>query len=214
MADVSSVLGISPSIIDGAREAELAFAGATRGLEGGTSKLVIDVGGGSTEFVYGVDSPSYARSIDMGSVRLTDRCFDQRPVTEQQLADARSQADAAFVSVVIPGSPRIAIGVAGTFTSLAAMSLRLDTYDPEVVHGSSLDVGIVSSFVEWLSNLSVAATATIPSLDPARARVILGGAISVERALLHCGIETATVSERGLLDGLVREGHMPEASRE
>ncbi|MEN8239615.1 MAG: exopolyphosphatase, partial [Actinomycetota bacterium] len=122
MADISRVLGIEPSIIDGAREASLAFAGATRagGRTGPT--LVIDVGGGSTEFVYGVDAPSYAVSIDMGSVRLTDRCFDRRPATEGQVSHARSEADAAFAPVDVCGRPETAIGVAGTFTSLSAMA--------------------------------------------------------------------------------------------
>jgi len=209
MADIGRVLGVVPSIIDGPREAGLAFAGATAGLEPTGTKFVVDVGGGSTEFVYGLDTPSYAVSIDMGSVRLTDRCFGQRPATGEQVRHARSEADAAFAAVVVPGDPETAIGVAGTFTSLSAIALRLDTYDAEAVHGSSLDVSVVASLVEWLSQLSLAETALIPSLDPARARVILAGAIAVERALMHCGIDTVTVSDRGLLNGLAAEGPTP-----
>jgi len=170
---------------------------------------VIDVGGGSTEFVYGVDTPSYDISVDMGSVRLTDRCFDRRPATDDQVRRARSEADTAFVSVVACGDPAMAIGVAGTFTSLSAMALRLDAYDPDLVHGSTLELSVVSALVEWLSKLSVAETAQIPSLDSGRARVILGGAIVVERALIHCGLEAVMVSDRDLLDGLVFEGSTP-----
>ena len=89
------------------------------------------------------------------------------------------------------------------------MALRLDSYDVEAVQDSSLDLNIVTSLIDWLSNLSVAETALIPSLDPARARVILGGAIVVERTLAHCGVNTVTVSDRGLLHGLALEGPTP-----
>jgi exopolyphosphatase/guanosine-5'-triphosphate,3'-diphosphate pyrophosphatase len=209
MADIGRLLGVEPVIIDGTREASLAFAGATRTLEMSGAKLVIDVGGGSTEFVYGVDVPSYGASVDMGSVRLTDRCFDRRPATEDQVRRARVEADTAFAPVTACGDPAVAIGVAGTFASLSAIALRLDVYEPDIVHGSTLDVSVVTALVEWLSKLSVAETAQIPSLDPARARVILGGAIVVERAFLHCGLEAVIVSDQGLLDGLAFEGSTP-----
>jgi exopolyphosphatase/guanosine-5'-triphosphate,3'-diphosphate pyrophosphatase len=209
MADIGHLLGIQPVIIDGAREAGLAFAGAIRTLDTAGAKLVIDVGGGSTEFVYGVDTPSYDVSVDMGSVRLTDRCFDRRPASDHQVSRARSEADTAFASVVACSDPTLAIGVAGTFASLSAMALRLDAYDPDIVNGSTLELSVVSALVEWLSKLSVAETAQIPSLDPARARVILGGAIVVERALAHCGLEGVMVSDHDLLDGLAFEGPTP-----
>jgi exopolyphosphatase/guanosine-5'-triphosphate,3'-diphosphate pyrophosphatase len=89
------------------------------------------------------------------------------------------------------------------------MALRLDAYDADIVDGSTLELSIVSALVEWLSKLSVAETAQIPSLDPARARVILGGAIVVERALAHCGLESVMVSDHDLLDGLAFEGLTP-----
>lgn len=209
MGEIGAVLGVEPTIIDGDREASLAFAGATRGMGDDGTKLVIDIGGGSTEFVYGVDAPSYAVSVDMGSVRLTDRCFDRRPPSDDQLRRASSEVDAAFAPVVSCGDPGTAIAVGGTFTSLSAIALGLDSYDGEVVHGSTLDLSVVSSLVEWLSKLSVAETALIPSLDPARARVILGGSIVAERSLVRCGISVVTVSDRGILYGLAFEVATP-----
>ncbi len=203
VADVERVLGTMPTIIDGAREANLAFAGATRGLGGGGTKLVVDIGGGSTEFVYGFDTPSYAVSVDMGSVRLTDRCIDTRPALPDQMVDARAEVDAAFAPVAVCDSPEIAIGIAGTFTSLSAMALDLEVYDSDRVHGSHLTLDVVRELTGWLATLSLSETAAIPSLDPARARVILAGAVVAERALVHCGLESVTVSERGLLNGLV-----------
>jgi len=209
MREIGAALGVEPTIIDGAREAGLSFAGATLGMGDDGTKLVIDIGGGSTEFVYGVDTPSYAVSVDMGSVRLTDRCFDRRPPSDDELFRARSDADAAFAPVVSCDDPGIVMAVGGTFTSLSAIALGLDSYDGEAVHGSLLDLSVVSSLVEWLSKLSVAETALIPSLDPARARVILGGSIVAERSLVHCGISVVTVSDRGILDGLAFEAPTP-----
>jgi exopolyphosphatase/guanosine-5'-triphosphate,3'-diphosphate pyrophosphatase len=209
MADIGAVLGVEPTIIDGGREASLAFAGAALGMEGDGSRLMIDIGGGSTEFVYGVDEPTYAVSIDMGSVRLTDRCFDARPATAAEIRRARSDADTAFAPVPVGGDPPTAIAGGGTFTSLSAMALHLDTYDAQKVQGSRLELSVVSSLVGWLSKLSVAETAVIPSLDPARARVILAGAIVAERSLMHCGVSAITVSDRGILDGLAHEPATP-----
>jgi exopolyphosphatase/guanosine-5'-triphosphate,3'-diphosphate pyrophosphatase len=209
MADIGSVLGVEPTIIDGEREASLSFMGATQGLVGAEMKLVIDIGGGSTEFVHGVDAPSYSMSVDMGSVRLTDRCFDRRPATDAELSHARADADAAFAPVAECSEPETVIAIGGTFTSLAAMALHLDTYDPDAVEGSTLDLSVVSALVTWLSSLSVAETALIPSLEPARARVILGGSIVAERSLVHCGLDAVTVSSRGVLDGLAAEDATP-----
>ncbi len=209
MADIGRILGDEPTIIDGAREAQLSFAGATTGLDAEGTKLVIDVGGGSTEFVHGDHAPSYAVSVDMGSVRLTDRCFDRRPPSLEDLDRAHAAARASFASVTACDDPGMAIGVAGTFTSLAAIALRLDAYDREAVHGSTLTLATVESLVSWLSGLSVAETALIPSLDPARARVILAGAIIVQRAMAHCGLDEVVVSDRGLLDGLILERPTP-----
>ena len=209
MADIGTVLGVEPSIIDGNREANLCFAGATRGMGDIGMKLVIDIGGGSTEFVHGVEAPLYGVSVDMGSVRLSDRCFDRRPATDDEVRRARSEADAAFATVVGCGEPAAVIAIGGTFTSLAGIALRLDTYDAEAVEGSTLELSVVSALVMWLSSLSVAETALIPSLDPARARVILGGSIVAERSLVHCGLDAVTVSCRGILEGLAFEGTTP-----
>ena len=203
MDDIERVLGGRPRVIDGELEATLAFSGATAALAEGERKLVIDIGGGSTEFVFGTVSPIYATSVDMGSVRLTDRCIDLRPIPAATIERARAECRDAFASVELPALPEIAIGVAGTFTSLSAMAMGLDRYDPAAVHGSVLRIETADDLIESLAEMTIDETARIPSLDPDRARVIFAGAVVCEQAMVRCGIDAVTISERDLLDGLV-----------
>jgi exopolyphosphatase / guanosine-5'-triphosphate,3'-diphosphate pyrophosphatase len=202
MEDIERVLGTRPRVIGGDAEAALAFAGATTMLPAGESKLVVDIGGGSTEFVFGRDEPTYVSSVDMGSVRLTDRCVVDRPIPADVIEAVRAECHKAFAPVAIPGAPDRALGVAGTFTTLSVMAMDLDRYDREVVHGSVLRIEAVEHLVEMLAGLTVEETARIPSLDPGRARVIFAGAVVSEQAMVRCGLDAVTISEYDLLDGL------------
>ena len=195
-------LGIRPSMITGFEEAALSFMGATAGLDRQGEKLVIDIGGGSTEFVFGSTSPSYSTSVDIGSVRLTERSLTERPVSADNLERARRSADDVFESVALPGEPALSVGTGGTLTSLSAMDLDLTQYDPMAVHASKLRLSSISALVERLALLSIEETAAIPSLDPARAAVLLGGAIVAERALVRLGLESVVISETDILDGI------------
>jgi len=205
MIGIERLLGLRPVIIDGASEAGLAFSGATKGLPSATTKLVIDIGGGSTEVVFGTEAPEYAKSTDMGSVRLTDRLVTKRPVPRDVLALMRDECDLAFSSLDVDAVADQSIGVAGTFTNLSAMAMQLDRYDRSIVHGSRLTLGSVTTLIDRLSHLSIAETAEIPSLDPARAPVIFAGAVIAERVMQRCDVDEVTISEMDLLDGLAAE---------
>lgn len=202
MNAVEQLVGTRPEVIDGDVEAALAFSGATIGMPALQRKLVIDIGGGSTEVVFGTESPEYATSIDMGSVRLTDRLVTERPVSEVMLSQMRHDCDRAFSDIEVTGVEDVSIGVAGTFTSLSAMAMQLDVYDRSTVHGSQLDLTSVIELVDHLSSLSIASTARIASLDPARAPVILAGAVIAERVMLRTEITSITISETDLLEGV------------
>lgn len=197
-----AALGCRPDVINGAEEAALAFRGATRELSESAPYVVIDIGGGSTEFVFGVDEPSYRISLDIGSVRLTDRILSDRPARPDQIAAAENLAAELFSAVALPDEPGVVAGVAGTFTSLSAISQDLPAYDPGRVHGSILTATRLAELSLYLSLLTVAETASIPSLDPARAPVILAGAIIAEQAVRRCGAPQVVVSEHDLLDGV------------
>lgn len=200
----AGVLGARPEMITGEEEAELSFAGTTAGIEGAPPYLVIDLGGGSTEFVLGVEAPSYLVSVDMGSVRLTEQALPAHPASPSQVDAARRRTDEVLADgVELPQRPATVLGVGGTFTSLAAIHLALAVYDADRVHGTPLSADDLRDLVDRLAPLTIAATEAIPALDPARAPVLLGGAIVAERSVRRAGAEAILVSERDILDGIV-----------
>ncbi len=196
-------IGARPEVIDGAAEAALSFAGSTGGLDAPPPFLVVDPGGGSTEFVAGHDVPDRVVSVDIGSVRLTERALPDKPATVAQLAAARHHVDellATHVSIAAGGAT--VVGVGGTYTALAAIHRGLEVYDSDVVHGTEVSLAALHELADRLATLTLAEIAAIPSLDPARAPVLLGGAVVAERALRHLGAGAITVSERDILDGI------------
>jgi len=169
----------------------------------GGRHLVIDPGGGSTEFVFGRESPEAATSIGIGSVRLRDRLLAEHPTTPAQLERARLQVREMFGAIAIPESSLSVIGVAGTFTSLAAIHLGLEQYDRAMVHRTELRLSDLEGLVMMLAEMTVPETAAIPSLDPKRAPVILAGAVVAAEAVGRSGSESVTVSETDILEGIV-----------
>lgn len=187
-------LEVRPGLIAGEEEAALSFVGATTGLQLPEPYLVIDIGGGSTEFV----TAEGGRSFDIGSVRLTERVLADRPAGQEQMALARGHVAETFLPVsAFTGT---VIGVAGTWTSLAAIQ-----HPQGDVHLMTITATEVTMLVDRLSGLSIEATAALPGLDPARAPVILAGAVIAEGGLAAAGSSVITISEHDLLDGVVAE---------
>lgn len=193
------MLGVRPEVISGEEEAALSFRGSLRGGLGEPPIMAIDVGGGSTEFIYGGEAPEYLISADMGSVRLSERSLPDRPAFDH-LALARKEADRAFEDVQPPGPVGTAIGVGGTFTTLVTLSLRVPHHTS--AQGEVLSREDVEQMVTRLARLTIAETAALTGIDPARAPVILGGAIVVERAMAAVAIDEVMVNEHDLLDGI------------
>ena len=190
-------LGFRPDIISGEDEAKLVFAGATGGTTDPGAAVVVDVGGGSTEIV----TAEGGVSTDIGSIRLTERCLPDHPSTARQLAAARREAARVMGGADLPRHPR-GVGTAGTWTSLAAMHLGLDTYDPHEVEGTILGIEDMERMVAWLGSLSLADKKAIPALDPKRAPIILGGAIVAETSLRLLDLDRVTVTGHDILDGV------------
>lgn len=199
-------LGVTPELIDGEQEAALSFRGVASGLDAPAPLLVIDLGGGSTEFVLGgEDGVEHAVSVNIGSVRLTERALPHRPAGADDLARARDDAAAAVAAFQPAAAPATVVGVGGSFTSLAAIILDLPAFDASRVHGTVLDVDAFSDAVDRLAASTLTETRAIPSLEAARAPVILGGAIVAEQALARSGADQVTVSVADILDGLALE---------
>jgi exopolyphosphatase/guanosine-5'-triphosphate,3'-diphosphate pyrophosphatase len=202
---VQAALGTRPEIVDGTTEATLSFRGATGGLRAPGPYLVVDPGGGSTEFVYGTDRPEAVHSVDVGSVHLTERMLPDRPAETADLLATAASVEAVFRSIRLPGRPGTVIGVGGAFTALAAIALDLPEHDRLQVHGTVLTLTRMGELVGELGGMTVAETAAIPSLDPARAPVLLAGAVVAEAAVRRSGCDSVMVSEADLLDGLAAE---------
>ncbi|MHB0976186.1 MAG: Ppx/GppA phosphatase family protein [Candidatus Aquicultorales bacterium] len=198
--------GFSLEVLDGRQEAELTYKGAVEpGFEGRT--LVVDVGGGSTEFVWGASGRIEGfDSVDVGSVRLTETFIGHDPPREEEISAVRQGIRAlcgdAWERIASYGIEQ-AVGVAGTATTLAAVKLRLEVYDPEIVHKSGLSLGELREQIQTFSSILIEDRALIPGVQPGRADVILAGALILEETLSRTGLQNILISERDILDGLV-----------
>lgn len=209
-AGVESRLGVRPDVISGATEARLSFVGALSQLPGGREAypepiLVVDIGGGSTELVIGhADGTIVAAvSLDMGSVRITERFFTSSPPGLHQLTTAMQFVDGLLASAPIDlGSVRTWVGVAGTATTLAAVQLNLASYDRTQVHGAVIDTRSLHRLLDRLGALSAEQIRRIPSMHPGRADVITGGAVIADRIGRRVGTDRWLVSESDILDGI------------
>lgn len=199
---VTASLGFRPRVIDGVEEARLTFLGATTGMHTHEVYCVIDVGGGSTEFVLGHDLPEYAVSIDIGSVRLTERIADEG---WNEPATVRAHVDELFDEVVAPMAPGVVLGSGGTFVTLAAAALGVPTRDIEASGNPVLSFEDFVSTVDRLVGMSVEQIADLPGVAHGRAGVLQAGAICAERALAHVGATEVRISVRDILDGLAME---------
>lgn len=195
-----SALGVRPDLLTGEEEGRLAFAGATSDLELEEPIVVSDIGGGSTELV----TRQSTRSIDIGSVRLTERHLRDRPPSAIDM-DVSASRLTEMLADLDPGNVASHIGVAGTWTSLSAIAQDLPAYQSDRVHHSRLTHGAVVDVTGRLSNLSLEETRSIPSLDPRRAPVILAGALIAIAVMERLGVEETIVSERDTLDGAAME---------
>jgi exopolyphosphatase / guanosine-5'-triphosphate,3'-diphosphate pyrophosphatase len=200
--------GSRPELLSGEDEAALSFLGATAGLQEPAPFLVIDVGGGSTEFVLGTDKPEGLISVDVGCVRLTEQYLEGDPPTPEELSNAVSAVrdHLADVAREIPGvgSAATVVGLAGTVTTLAAVELGLTTYDPRFTHHFRLTRAAAEDVFRTLATEPIAQRRHNPGLDPGRVDVIVGGAIIVVSILRHFEFAEMLVSETDILDGLAR----------
>jgi exopolyphosphatase / guanosine-5'-triphosphate,3'-diphosphate pyrophosphatase len=207
LGEVEWSYGFDTRLLSGHDEALLTFRGASIGRELEGETLVVDIGGGSTELVAGdPDGVDFHDSLDVGSVRLTERFLRSDPPTQDELA-ACAGAVRSLLEERVPDEvrPASAIGVAGTITSIAALDLGLDEYDPERVHGHKLSRAGVEKQLERLAALPIAERREVPALDPDRAPVIVAGAVILREVLDHFGLAGLEASERDILHGAALE---------
>jgi exopolyphosphatase / guanosine-5'-triphosphate,3'-diphosphate pyrophosphatase len=208
---VRDLIDGEPELIDGEREAALSFLGGTRGLDPERGPfLLVDVGGGSTEFVFGRQPAVADRAIStqMGSVRLTERVQPSDPPSEDDLrafeALIEERLDEAERAVPVRDA-RTLVAVAGTATTLQACALGLERYDPDVIHRSILTLADAERTRGALAGMTNEERAAIPVMPMGRGDVIVAGATILVNTMRRLGFEQALVSETDILDGLALE---------
>jgi exopolyphosphatase / guanosine-5'-triphosphate,3'-diphosphate pyrophosphatase len=205
LGEIEWSYGFSTRLLSGHDEAMLMFRGVTseRDLDAGT--VIVDIGGGSTELVAGSpDGVRWHDSLDIGSVRLTERFLHADPPNEAELEEATTAVRALLAERVpddIRADTRSAIGVAGTITSLGGLALGLDEYDRDKVHGVELSAEALNTQLERLASAPLAQRREMRPLDPERAPVIVGGALIARDVLAYFELGALEISERDILDG-------------
>jgi len=211
---IRDLLGVEPEVISGDEEAALSFAGASSVLPilDGHEVLVVDLGGGSTEFVLGTaGGVTAAKSVDIGCVRLTERHLRNDPPTAEQIAAAEADVDAAIARAGqdVPLERATAVvGVAGSITTITAHAMKLPEYSPDAIHGTELPIDTVRAASTDLLEMVRSERAALPYMHPGRVDVIGAGGLVWRRILERMGglsggrITTATASEHDILDGI------------
>ncbi|MFI1307993.1 Ppx/GppA phosphatase family protein [Streptomyces sioyaensis] len=211
---VVGILGVEPEVITGDQEAEFSYTGATKELSGRTDLaqpfLVVDIGGGSTEFVLGDGAVRAARSVDVGCVRMTERHLVHEgaisdPPTAGQIAaikaDVAAALDRAEETVPLREAATL-VGLAGSVTTVAAIALGLKQYDSEAIHHSRLSLAQVREITGRLLSSTHAERAAIPVMHPGRVDVIAAGALVLLSIMERTGAGEVVVSEHDILDGI------------
>ena len=211
---VLDILGVEPEVITGDEEAELSFTGATKELTGrddlAKPYLVVDIGGGSTEFVVGDEAVRAARSVNIGCVRMTERHLVRDgkvtdPPTPEQITAMRADVEAALdlAEQTVPlREARTLVGLAGSVTTVSAIAQNLPEYDTDAVHHSRVSYDRVREITESLLRSTHAERAAIPSMHPGRVDVIGAGALVLLSIMERVGATEVVVSEHDILDGI------------
>ncbi|MBE0446845.1 MAG: Ppx/GppA family phosphatase [Actinobacteria bacterium] len=207
---VKERLGFDIEVISGKEEGRLTFAGAT-GMDSLVSEddvaLVVDVGGGSTEYIYGKSGQVFgAMSIDVGSVRLTELFIKHDPPIEDELTEARGMIRRLTEPVfkeAADENPSVLVAVAGTATQLSAVHYRVEPYDPERIHGSKITLAELKGLIAKLASLKVDVRRELPGMRPERADVIVAGALILDETMSKLCFPEMVISEKDILDGLL-----------
>ncbi|MDP1876548.1 MAG: Ppx/GppA phosphatase family protein [Actinomycetota bacterium] len=208
-AGVLQRVGVLPEVISGEEEAALSFLGALRGLPAGAVRppaLVVDIGGGSTEFVRGSAAVDSAVSVDIGCVRMTERHLHADPPTAAEVAAAHADISAEVRradGVIGLAGARTMVGLAGSVTTVAAMALGMERYDAAVLHGSLIGVDQVADAADRLTAMTRSERSALPYMHPGRVDVIAAGAMILREAMLVGRYSEVRVSETDILDGIV-----------
>ena len=203
---VNSLLGIKPEVISGEEEAALSFFGATKELhQSGAPYLVIDIGGGSTELVFGTEKVDFAKSQNIGCVRMSERHFSSLPPSANEIANAQRDIDEAIseAAKLVPiTEAQTLIAVAGTATTVAAAALGLNEYDRYSIHLSRVTAEKTHEVAQRFLHMNRQEIAALPYMHEGRVDVIAAGSLVLSRIMELSGAKEFVASESDILDGM------------
>jgi len=203
---VRQILGVEVEVIPGEEEARLSFNGATKELlQTDAPFLVVDIGGGSTEFVYGNKEVEFAKSVDIGCVRMSERHLKSQPVEMSQVAQAIIDIDKAIAqaAAVVPiSTAKTLVAVAGTATTIAAAALELETYDRYAIHLSRIPAEKVHKVSAAFQAMTKSEISKLGFMHPGRVDVITAGSLVLSRVMAATGATEFVASESDILDGM------------
>ena len=203
---VKAILGIEPEVISGEQEAELSFIGATHQLNQiGAPYLVVDIGGGSTEFVYGMKTVEAAVSENIGCVRMSERHLNSSPPSKAAIDLAIADIDSAIKNAAtkVPiNNTKTLIAVAGTATTVAAAALGLESYDRDLIHLSRISSEKTHQVCQNFLTLERSEIASLGYMHPGRVDVIAAGSLVLSRIMALSGASEFVASESDILDGM------------
>jgi len=208
MADAAAAAGVEVEILSGEDEARLAFMGATGELDSGDGPfLVVDIGGGSTEFAFGLKEPEGVMSVDMGCVRLTERFVRHDPPAPEELSQilsvARDYLDDVARALPATRQAPVLVGLAGTVSAVAAIEQGLATYDRDRIHHFVLTREAAEDVFRTLATETRAQRIENPGMEEARSDVIVAGTAILVAVMRFFGYPQCLVSESDILDGLI-----------
>jgi exopolyphosphatase/guanosine-5'-triphosphate,3'-diphosphate pyrophosphatase len=203
---VKKRLGVEPEVISGEEEARLSFIGATKEFaQSDAPFLVVDIGGGSTEFVYGHSDVEFAKSVNIGCVRMTERNIHSDPPKAEEIENARrdiQEAIAVAASIVPITQAKTLIAVAGTATSVAASALNLETYDRHLIHLSRVSAEQTHHAAITFAAMNAEQRSHVGFLHPGRADVFAAGSLVLSEIMKATGAKEFVASEADILDGI------------
>ena len=203
---VRGILGVEVEVIPGEEEAMLSFNGATKELmQSDAPYLVVDIGGGSTEFVFGSNKVENAKSVDIGCVRMSERHFTSQPTTMDQVARAIIDIDSAIAqaaSVVPISNAKTLVAVAGTATTVAAAALELKDYDRHLIHLARISAEKVHKVSAMFQSMNKDEIENLGYMHPGRVDVITAGSLVLSRVMAATGASEFVASESDILDGM------------
>jgi exopolyphosphatase/guanosine-5'-triphosphate,3'-diphosphate pyrophosphatase len=204
--DIKLKTGLDIDIIDGITEARFGYFGVINSFNFNNKNLVIDIGGGSTELIFGDKSVDLVDSLNIGAVRMTDRCVINEIPTEKELNCLKIEIDKVIDEFIFNNkinSFKNVIGIGGTITTLSAIKMQMNEYDSNLIQGSKFNKNELDKMISYLINLNINEKHNVDGLQPGRADIIVAGSIILERLFEKFNFTEIIVSDFDNLEGII-----------